>query len=183
MSAKGFLVTAMGKDRPGIVAGVTKTLYQLGCNLEDSAMTRLGGEFAIMLMFEAPARVTLETLHRRFAALERSLRLVIHLKPLPSSERRAAARAGGVYTLSLYGADRPGIVFKVSEALAKASVNITDVQTRRSGTRRATPLYLVVLELELPPRLAAARLEQTLQRLGKSLGVEVSLRSADATVL
>ena len=41
-----WIVTALGQDRPGIVAGVTKVLYDLGCNLEDSAMTRLEGEFA-----------------------------------------------------------------------------------------------------------------------------------------
>ena len=36
-----WIVTALGQDRPGIVAGVTEVLYKLGCNLEDSAMTRL----------------------------------------------------------------------------------------------------------------------------------------------
>ena len=36
MSRKNsFLLTAFGKDRPGIVAGVTRILYELGGNIED----------------------------------------------------------------------------------------------------------------------------------------------------
>jgi glycine cleavage system transcriptional repressor len=43
-------VTAIGQDRPGIVAAVTKVLHERGGNLEDSAMTILGGQFAIVLL-------------------------------------------------------------------------------------------------------------------------------------
>ena len=51
-----WIVTALGKDRPGIVAGVTKVLYQLGCNLEDSAMTRLECDVPIMRPTESEIR-------------------------------------------------------------------------------------------------------------------------------
>ncbi|MBW3611674.1 MAG: GHKL domain-containing protein [Actinobacteria bacterium] len=47
-------VTAIGTDRPGIVARVTGVLVEHGGNLEDSAMTILGGHFAIMLVVEVP---------------------------------------------------------------------------------------------------------------------------------
>ncbi len=43
-----FAITAIGKDRPGIVAGVSKALYDLGTNIEDSSMTILSGEFAMI---------------------------------------------------------------------------------------------------------------------------------------
>ena len=65
-----WILTALGEDRPVIVAGVTKVLYQLGCNLEDSAMTRLEGEFTMMLSFSSPAKTTEETLRRAFAHVD-----------------------------------------------------------------------------------------------------------------
>ncbi|HMU75390.1 MAG TPA: ACT domain-containing protein, partial [Elusimicrobiota bacterium] len=40
---KRYLLTAAGGDRPGLVAAVTRSLFDHGCNLEDSAMTRLQG--------------------------------------------------------------------------------------------------------------------------------------------
>ena len=186
MSAKRWVVTALGGDKPGIVAGVAEVLYGLGCNLEDSAMTRLEGEFAIMLIFSAPPAVSDKKLADAFAPLEKKLKLVIHLKPLSASEGRAPAASTAPHVISVYGADRPGIVFRVSQALAKAKVNITDVQTHRSEaakTSRGPSLYMLLLEVELPRGLTPQALEKTLKALASELGVEVSVRSAEANVL
>lgn len=184
MKKRGWILTAFGKDRPGIVAQVTQVLYERGCNLEDSAMTRLAGEFAIMLTFAAPARLSQAQLHAAFGAVSKRLALVIHLKSLAAAERRAHS-VGSPYAISVYGADRPGIVYRVSHLLARFRVNITDVSTHRvahPASRAAKPLYLMVLEVELPKRLAATRLESRLKLLAKQLGVTVSLRSADTAV-
>ncbi len=181
-----WVLTALGKDRPGIVAGVTNVLHALGCNLEDSAMTRLGGEFVIMLMFSGPSRVHEAALRRAFAPLERKLKLAVHVTLLAASARSAASRAGRPYIISVYGADRPGIVHGVSALLAARGVNITDVQTHRttaSGGAAAASLYLLLLEVELPARVKASSLGPLLKRVGKRLRVEVSLRPADANVL
>ena len=48
---KRFIMTAFCKDRPGIVADVTEVIYENGCNLEDSTMTNMLDEFAIILLF------------------------------------------------------------------------------------------------------------------------------------
>jgi glycine cleavage system transcriptional repressor len=183
--SRTWILTAVGKDRPGIVAGVTKVLYELGCNLEDSAMTRLGGEFTIMLRFAAPAPLVQRQLERALQPLARRLRLAIYLKVLAKAEMKAVTR-GTPYLISVYGADRPGIVYRVSSLLARAGINITDVSTHRTSSakgKKAGPLYVLLLEVELPARLAASRLEQRLRDLAKRLGVEASLRSAEAHVL
>ena len=48
-----YIMTAFGKDRPGIVADVTSVLYETGCNLEDSTMSMLSDEFTINLLFSS----------------------------------------------------------------------------------------------------------------------------------
>ena len=46
-----FLVlTAIGEDRPGIVDDLTRVLLNAELNIEDSRMSLLGGEFAIILL-------------------------------------------------------------------------------------------------------------------------------------
>ena len=177
-----WIVTALGQDRPGIVAGVTEVLYKLGCNLEDSAMTRLEGEFAIMLIFSSAAKVTEERLRDSFAKLERQGRLVVHLKSLNQRETSRPKKSGPTYLISVYGGDHPGIVFRVSEMLAKVGANITDVHTHRS-TGDAPSLYLMLLEVEAPPRLSLETLEHQLHTLGKTLKVEVSVRPAETSIL
>lgn len=45
------ILTAFGHDQPGIVAAITSGLFQLGCNIEDTCMTQLRGEFTMMRWF------------------------------------------------------------------------------------------------------------------------------------
>ena len=87
--------------------------------------------------------------------------------------------------ISVYGADHPGIVFRVSEVLAKEKVNIVDVHTHRTptGTGKNRSLYLMLLDVEVPTKLSLDALDRRLQQLGKQLGVDVTVRSAEAEVL
>ena len=180
--ASRWIVTALGQDRPGIVAGVTEVLYKLSCNLEDSAMTRLESEFAIMLIFSAPSKVDEAKLTKAFAPVAKTLRLAIHTKPLTTKETAAPSKAGVPFSISVYGADRAGIVFQVASALAKAHVNITDVHTHRSASGGPS-LYAMLLEVEAPAKTTEEALTARLAPLVKKLGVELSIRPSEAAVL
>lgn len=177
-----WIVTALGKDRPGIVAGVTKVLYELGCNLEDSAMTRLEGEFTIMLICAGGRARTEAAILTAFSPLAKRLGLAVHVKPLSRSEAKTPKKRGPNYLISVYGADRPGIVFRMSDALARAGVNIHDVHTHRSAAGGSS-LYLLLLEVEVPAGRSLASLERRLKRVASRLGVEVTVRPAEAAVL
>ena len=177
-----WIVTALGKDRPGIVAGVSNVLFQLNCNLEDSTMTRLEGEFAIMLIFSSPRSLSAERLQRAFQPLQRRLALVVHVKPLSRQETRTPRTQGRRHLISVYGADRTGIVSRVSEFLARSHINITDLHTHRS-TGGGPSLYLMLLEVEVPVRLSLAAFEGRLRRFAKPLGVELTVRPAETNVL
>src|SRR3989338_8612797 len=47
---KFLVISAIGKDRPGIVNELSKVIVDNGCNIEDSRMTVLGGEFALIVL-------------------------------------------------------------------------------------------------------------------------------------
>lgn len=177
-----WIVTALGQDKPGIVAGVTQVLYKLGCNLEDSAMTRLESEFTIMLIFSAPAKVTDGKLAQAFGPVGKALKLAIHIKPLSAKETAAPSKRGSAFVISVYGADRAGIVFQVAQALAKARVNITDVHTHRSASGGPS-LYAMLLEVEAPAAATEQSLTRHLAPLVKKLGVELSVRASETAVL
>jgi glycine cleavage system transcriptional repressor len=145
-------------------------------------MTRLEGEFTIMLIFSSRKPLTEASLQRAFAPLGRRLRLVVHAKPLTSAESRTPRKRGATYLISVYGADRPGIVYRVADALAKARINISDVHTHRSASGGPS-LYMLLLEVELSGRAGAAALERRLRAVAKRLGVQVSVRPSDPAVL
>ncbi len=181
-----WIVTALGKDQHGIVAGVTKALYQAGCNLEDSAMTRLEGEFTVMLIFSSRVKTTAERLQKAFAPVARKLKLVVHIKPLSRTETSKPRSQGKPYLISVYGADRPGIVYRIADSMAKAHINITDVETHRSAKgagKRQPSLYMMLLEVEVSPRVSLAALTRKLKQLGRSLRVEINVRPTVPEIL
>ncbi|HRY29569.1 MAG TPA: ACT domain-containing protein [Elusimicrobiota bacterium] len=179
-----YLLTAAGPDKAGIVAAAAEILYELGCNLEDSAMTRLRGEFAILLIFTAPAKTSLTELRRRLQRLEKSHGLTVQLKPMKPRETLEPPRPQRLCLVTVYGADKPGIVYRVTRLLSKNGVNITDVTTHRTaaGTAKGAAGYILYLEGELAGA-DTDRLQGLLQDLGRELGVTVALKPVDAEPL
>jgi glycine cleavage system transcriptional repressor len=174
-------ITAVGADRPGIVAAVSKVLVDHGCNIEDSAMTILGGQFAMMLVVAAPAGTEPSDLDAALVEATGSFGLVVTVRPI-SVAGASAVGAPARFTLSVHGADRPGIVHGISSVLAGAGVNIVDLSTRVIGAPNE-PVYVMVLEVELPDSLADEDLRAQLDTVAAELGVRANLHPSDADIL
>ncbi|MBI4729849.1 MAG: ACT domain-containing protein [Acidobacteria bacterium] len=172
-------VTAVGVDRPGIVAAVTRVLYEQRGNIEDSRMAILGGHFAMMLIVALPQGSDASALEQALGAPASRLDLLVSVRPV--REAPAEHAEGAPYVVSVYGADRPGIVFRVSEALAGSRVNITDLATHVIGGE--PPVYVMIMEVTLPAGTDAAALERDLKSLAADLGVDLSLHAAEADTL
>jgi glycine cleavage system transcriptional repressor len=173
-----FAVTAVGRDRPGIVAAISGALFELGGNIEDSRMSILRGHFAVMLIVELGdegARAQLES------ELE-GIRGRLGLEAVSVSEVETLDPGGAApsHILTVYGADRPGIVHRITSLLAERGVNVTDLSTKVAGG--AEPVYVMVIEIALGDA-AADELEAALDAAAADLEVEVSLRPLERDVL
>jgi len=167
-------ITVVGRDRPGIVADVSGVLAGLRLNLTDSSMTLLRGHFAMTLIcVGAPGAVEVEA---ALTALTIGGDLVATVRAVPPES--VGAHAGTPYTLLVHGADRLGIVATVTEVLARVGGNITDLTTRLSGA-----LYLLSAEVDLPSTVDIDDLMAELDDVAERLGVDVTLRTAEADVL
>lgn len=169
-------VTAVGRDRPGIVAAVSKVLFDHGANIEDSRMAILGGHFSMMLIVETGADAG--SLEQDLSEATAALDLSVSVRTVADAD--PAADTGAAYTLSVYGADHPGIVYRVTEALAARSVNVTDLSTHVAGD---PPVYVMLIDVSVPASSDPAALEADLRTLGADVGVDVALRPADSDTL
>ena len=175
-----YALSAIGRDRPGIVAEVTGTLLRHGVNLDDSQMAILDGYFAMMLVLETSEMTNLEALR---ADLERS-RDTLGLEAISLSEIDAAqARIDEPsHVITLYGADHPGIVNSVTAALAERGVNITDLDTHLVG-EESEPVYMMIFEVALPDGLSGNGLEVFLREIAHEQKLELSVRALDQVAL
>jgi glycine cleavage system transcriptional repressor len=171
-----FAVTVISKDRPGIVADISEVLYRLGCNIEDSSCTMLGGDFAIILVVSHEKPFTKARLIDEFKALQERTGLATHIRPLTEEEICPVKEEGELCLVSVYGSDRPGIVYRVTRALADRRVNITDLNTRLIGTKEE-PVYVLMLEAILPAAMTVDEAAALLDNLKKELNVEIAIRA------
>jgi glycine cleavage system transcriptional repressor len=171
-----YALSAIGRDRPGIVAEVTGTLLRHGVNIADSQMAILGGHFAMMLVLESSRKTDVENLR---ADLERS-RAKLELEALSLSEidEAQALIDQPSHVITLYGADHPGIVNAVTRALAERGVNITDLDTHLVG-EEAEPVYMMILEVALPEGLSGEELESFLREVAREQKLELSVRELE----
>jgi glycine cleavage system transcriptional repressor len=171
-----FAVTIISKDRPGIVADTTEVLFRLGCNIEDSSCTMLGGDFAMILIVSHEKPFLKAQLADEFRALNERTGLTVHVRHLTENEVCPVRDEGELCLISVYGSDQPGIVYRVTRALADRRVNITDLNTRLIGSREE-PVYVLMLEAHLPAGLTVEDAEGLLEKLKKELNVEIAVRA------
>jgi glycine cleavage system transcriptional repressor len=165
-------ITAVGQDRPGIIAQCTGVLFRYGCNLEETSMTRLRDQFAMMLLVRLPDDENLDTLARALAAEADALGLSLVVRPIDVRAAQLGPPGPG-YIFRVYGADRPGIVHAVTRLLAERGLNVTDLDTRvipGSGG----PVYVMLLEVDIPTPAEAEALRPELDRLRRELAVEIT---------
>jgi glycine cleavage system transcriptional repressor len=171
-----FAVTAIGADRPGIVAALTGALHDVGGNLEDVSSTILRGHFATMLVVDAPGDAG--SIRSALEAAAGPLGVQVHVADV---EAGAPERPRATHALTAYGSDRPGIVSGLTALLAEREVNITDLSCRRTGG--GEPIYVMVAELAVPESVDAAALEAAIREVAAGVGVDVSFGPVEVETL
>lgn len=171
---KTFLMTAFGKDRPGIVADVTEVIYETGCNLEDTSMTRLADEFTLVLLFtgkgdDLEARLNKEC---RRLEIEKNLSAFVRqveIKDVP------VVNADRLQSIKVEGLDQSGIVYKISKFLAENSINIEKLVSRRiPSAESGAALYRMALEVLTPNGEPIRDYEEGLEDIANDLHVDIT---------
>jgi glycine cleavage system transcriptional repressor len=179
---KFVALSAIGEDQPGIVAALTKVFYENGCNLENSSMTQLRGDFAVLLLVSTPETLTLAVLNGLLQPIVQKFSLALTLRELKPEEVQTPLSAILPYTLMVYGLDHPGIVYKVAQAATEEKINITDLRTHVTENGGKT-LYSLVLEMEIPNEPVLKKFEKKLETLKQDLQVEITLKAVETDEL
>lgn len=174
MKEHWYMVTLVGQDQPGIVAHVTGALYEGGGHLGEASMMRLGGNFAIMLMvrFDGSTRQLQDLLANEADSFDLRLH-VDRIQGQLHDHREPDVR------ISVYGADRAGIVAKVTGALAQAGLHILDLETDVGGSEDK-PIYIMHMEGHAAEGIEAVR--SALEAVRTDEGVDARLATVDTVI-
>ena len=169
-----LVVNIIGPDKRGIVSNITEAVYDHHASIEESRMTRLGGEFAIIMLVSVPAdqqETCCLALHE-FEA--QGLTVTSHETNLSRPEK---FQGFVPYEVSVWGADHSGIVHAVAEYLTDQNIQVEDVETHvTKAPITGTPLFSMNAVVQAPPELTLPELREKLEDVGDELGVDIDVK-------
>lgn len=177
---KRFIMTAFGKDRPGFIADISQLIYENRCNLEDSTMTNLSDEFAMIFLFDGTEDDSMgEPLEKRLLRecrrLEKEKGISAFVREISPEITKPKENAKNK-TLHVEGLDQAGIVYKISRYLADRDVNISNFDSRMSHSpQTGASMYTIDIQIEVPEGFPAAELDEDLNSIGNELNVDITL--------
>jgi glycine cleavage system transcriptional repressor len=142
-----LVINASGEDRVGLVDRLSSRITESGCNIEESRMAVLGGQFALIMLVSG-AWNALSKLEGQLEPLGAQLGLtVIHKR----THMREQTQPAVPYSVEVVAMDHPGIVHKLSAFFARNGINIEELQTDTyPAPHTGTPMFSVNLTVGIP---------------------------------
>ncbi len=150
-------IAALGTDKPGLVSNITQMIYECGCDLEDSRMIAMSGEFALIIKVSGVWNAVAK-LESSLGSLEHSLNLKVVCKRI--GQQQATPRLLP-YAIDVVAMDHPGIVYNLANFISEHGINIEEMSTScYSAAHTGTPMFSVHMKIGIPAQTHIADLRE-----------------------
>jgi glycine cleavage system regulatory protein len=166
-----LVVTILGKDRPGLVEKVSAVVVEHGGDWLESHLSSMAGYFGGILH----VLVSSGKASSLRAALEdlRSEGLEVVVQGSPHSE---ASRNERRVELEVVGSDRPGIISRISKAIADRGINVAELESEcTSAPMSGGDIFRARACLLVPSGVALRDLRADLQEISADLMVDINI--------
>lgn len=174
MSQK-LVITALGEDRPGIVDELSNTLFTHQLNIEDSRMSILGGEFAVLLLVTGSDESITNFINNKQQA-ETALKMTLAVK---TTETVASSQTLIPYDVEVISIDYPGIVHKLASFFSGRQINIVDLETDRyAAPHTGTPMFSLHMTIGIPAEVSIAGLRDDFLNMCNELNLDAKISAS-----
>ena len=155
---KEFLViSTLGSDRPGIANAISQLVTETHCNIDDSRMTVLGGEFAV-LMLVSGAKENIDALDHNLPAIAKTLELTTFTK---RTNTKAAEYSERPYTVQVVALDNQGIIHEIANFFSKQGINIENMDTETyAAPHTGSPMFSLSMTVNLSENVQISHLRE-----------------------
>lgn len=151
-----LVVSAIGEDKPGIINALSQVATESGCNILDTRMTVLGGEFALLMMLSGP-EPALAKAADQLPGVADSFGLTTILKRTRPRRHDQAARP---YRVNVDALDHPGIVREIAGFFSNRQINIEEMETGTyAAAHTGTSMFSLEMTVNVPATIPIAGLK------------------------
>lgn len=173
-----LVISAIGQDRPGIVDEISAFILAHECNVEDSRMAVLGGDFAVIMLVSGSQKNVQKTAdHLPELQTKSDLTIVSRSAQSPSASSPIPVVP---YLLKAVGMDHAGIVHNIAHFLAGLNINVESAETSTSHSpQTGTPIFAMHMKLTAPADLNASKIRSRIANLGEELNVDITIEPVE----
>jgi glycine cleavage system transcriptional repressor len=172
---KKMIISVLGKDRPGIIAAVTKILFEQNCNIENVSQTILQSEFSGIFIVGVPRSLSDTALHQKLEEGLVPLGLHVYEKAISENGEPTSPIESEPFVITTKGPDRKGLVAAITGIMAKYNVNVTNLQAVFKGGDNPNA-NIMIYEVDIPRDIDQKALRRELRETALSLKLDISIQ-------
>ena len=170
------VISILGPDRPGIIAAVTRILFEQGCNIENVSQTILQSEFSGIFIAAVPEGLDIRVLHGHLYDGLSPLNMHVFVKRLePDAGPGFDVRNSEPFVITTKGPDRKGLVAAITEIIARYGANVTNLQAVFKGGDDPAD-NIMIYEVDIPNDIDAQTLYSDLRSKADELSLDISIQ-------
>ncbi|MGE4440599.1 MAG: glycine cleavage system protein R [Desulfomicrobium sp.] len=172
-----FVLSVIGKDKPGILAKISTILFTHGCNIEDVSQTILQTEFASIFIVLNPDAHPLGEIGRSLNEALADMELSAHLRPM-AAQVQVPATDTQPFVITTKGVDKSGTIAAVTGAIASLACNVVHFRaiiTQDEGVDE----MIMIFEVDVPAGVEHRHLRRVMQETCSGFGLDVSVQHRD----
>ena len=172
-----IVISAVGTDRTGVVEDLTKVILSCGGNIEESRMTTLGSEFAMLLLVSGNWH-TLSRLEQGLEKLCVDDQLTVSIR---KTDAKPAKEDRMPYAVDVVALDEQGIVYNLANFFSSRDIEIADVATRSyAAAHTGAEMFAVQMAVNVPAKIHIAQLREEFMELCDRLNLDAILEPVKA---
>lgn len=172
---KKFIISVIGKDRPGIIASITKVLFDQDLNIEDVSQTILQNQFSGIFIASGPDTTSYGELKERLKSSSPDFDLHYYVRDMGSNATEWTTCTCDPFVITTRGPDRKGLVAQITAVLASFNINVTQLQAVFRGGDEPGK-NVMIYEVDIPNDVDLGQLRTSLNEKADALKLEINLQ-------
>lgn len=172
---KKFIISVLGNDRPGIIAAVTRVLFEKNFNIEDVSQTILQSQFSGIFIVTGPDTIEPDILCANLQEGTLEMQMHYHVKEMDPAPHTWTECACECFVITTRGPDRKGLVAEITAVMARHNVNVTHLEAVfRGGIEPGK--NMMIYEVDIPIDADQQGLRSDLKAKGSELNLEINFQ-------
>jgi glycine cleavage system transcriptional repressor len=171
-----LVITALGKDRSGIINAITQEIGNCGCNIEDSRFALLGENFTFIMLLSGSWNAITQ-IELSLPKIGVALDLLIVMKRTPAIERPPLTTT---IKLHVKVKDSPGLIKRFTDLFDPADTNIAELisKTRFDKLENHVKLH-ITMAIQTATTANLTLIKEQFYQLCKTLNAQYTINIVD----